>query len=64
VNHIFQTSSVISAGGSSSFGFMVTFNPGNTRGTYTITSQVESGGGGEERVNNNVDSEKIDYFQD
>ncbi len=64
VNHVFQTSSVISAGGSSSFGFMVTFNPGSTRGTYTITSQVESGGGGEERVNNNVDSEKIDYFQD
>ena len=64
VNHIFQTSSVIAAGSSLIFGFMVTFNPGNTRGTYSITSQIESGGGGEVRVNNNVDSEKIDYFQD
>jgi len=63
INHIFTTSAVIPAGGYSTFGFRVTFNPGSTRGFYTITSQIVSGGGGEIRVSNNVDSEKIDYFQ-
>jgi len=64
VNHIFETLSVIPSGGALTFGFVITFDPGNTRGTYTITTQIESGGGGEERVNNNVDSEKLDYFQE
>jgi len=63
INHIFTTSAVIPAGGYSTFGFRVTFNPGSTKGFYSITSQIVSGGGGEIRVNNNVDSEKIDYFQ-
>lgn len=63
VNHIFTTSTIINAGGYLNFGFSVTFDPGSTRGLYTITSQVESGSGGEIRVSNNVDSEKIDYFQ-
>ena len=62
-NHIFTSSDVIPAGGSSTFGFRVTFNPGGARGVYTITSQVVSGGGGEVKVTNNADSEKIDYFQ-
>ena len=64
INHIFTTTAVIPAGGFSTFGFRVTFNPGSTRGVYTITSQVVSGGGGELRVNNNADSEMIDYFQE
>jgi hypothetical protein len=62
-NHIFTTASVIPSGGSLTFGFRVTFNPGSTRGIYTITSQLVSGSGGEIRVSNNADSEKIDYFQ-
>jgi hypothetical protein len=62
-NHIFTTSSVIPSGGSLTFGFRVTFNPGSSRGIYTITSQLVSGSGGEVRVSNNADSEKIDYFQ-
>jgi len=63
-NHIFTSSSVIPAGGTSIFGFRVTFNPGSTMGIGTLTSQVVSGAGGEIRVNNNADSESIDYFQD
>jgi hypothetical protein len=63
INHIFTTAAVIPAGGSTTFGFMVTFNPGSTRGIYTVTSQLVSGSGGEIRVSNNADSEKLDYFQ-
>jgi hypothetical protein len=64
VNHIFSSSSTILAGGFSTFGFRVSFDPRNTRGIYTITSQLVSGSGGEIRVSNNVDSEKVDYFQE
>ncbi|TRZ76713.1 MAG: hypothetical protein D4R97_00375, partial [Bacteroidetes bacterium] len=60
--HIFTTTSVIPAGSFSTFGFKATFTPGNTKGLYTITSQILSGSGGENRTNNNVDSEKLDYF--
>jgi hypothetical protein len=60
--HIFTTTSVIPAGSFSTFGFKATFSPGNTKGVYTITSQIISGSGGENRTNNNVDSEKLDYF--
>jgi len=63
INHIFTTSAVIPAGGSSTFGFRVIFNPGSSKGFYSITSQLVSGAGGEVRVTNNADSEKIDYFQ-
>ena len=64
VNHIFTTFSVIPANGFSVFGFMVTFDPGNTKGLSTITSQIASGGGGETHVSNNSDSERIDFFQE
>jgi hypothetical protein len=42
----------------------VSFNPGSTTGFYSITSQLVSGSGGEERVDNNVDSERLDYFEE
>ncbi|MEI8049697.1 MAG: hypothetical protein WCI92_20165, partial [Bacteroidota bacterium] len=60
--HIFTTNSVITAGSFSTFGFAATFNPGYTRGKYTIISQIESWSGGENRISNNVDAEKLDYF--
>ena len=44
------------------FGFRATFNPGATKGVYTITSQFNSGSGGENRFSNNNDAEKLDYF--
>ncbi len=60
--HIFTTNSVISAGSYSYFGFRAIWNAGQTVGIYTITSQIVEGSGGENRIDNNVDAEKIDYF--
>ena len=60
--HVFTTNAVISAGSSSAIGIKVKFDPQNARGSYTITSQLQSGSGGEMRVNNNADAEKLDYF--
>jgi uncharacterized repeat protein (TIGR01451 family) len=61
-NYIFSSTTVIPAGSFSTFGFIAEFDPGSTKGVYTITSQILEGSGGEIRINNNVDSEKIDYF--
>jgi hypothetical protein len=60
--HIFTTTVVIEAGGFSTFGFAATFDPKATKGVYTITSQIISYSGGENRIDNNVDAEKLDYF--
>ena len=60
--YVFKTTEIIQAGQFSTFGFQATFSPGNTRGISTITAQIKSGSGGENKVNNNADSEKIDYF--
>jgi hypothetical protein len=62
VYHIFTTTVVIPAGGFSTFGFHATFDPGATKGVYTITSQINSYSGGENRIDNNVDAERLDYF--
>ena len=35
---------------------------GQTQGKYTITSQIIAGSGGENRIDNNVDAEVLDYF--
>jgi uncharacterized repeat protein (TIGR01451 family) len=61
-HHIFTTSAVITAGGFSYFGFYAKWDAGATRGVYTITSQIDSWSGNENRIDNNVDSERLDYF--
>ena len=63
-NHIFTSTTTIGAGDFSTFGFKASWDAGATRGVYTITSQIEEGSGGENRIDNNVDAEKIDYFID
>ncbi|MBL7766375.1 MAG: tandem-95 repeat protein [Chitinophagaceae bacterium] len=60
--HIFTTTSTLLAGTSSTFGFVATFNPNNSDGKYTMTSNITSGSGGEIRTNNNTDAEALDYF--
>ena len=60
--YIFHFSGTLPAGGQSSFGFKARFIPGNTRGKCTVTSQIVSGSGGENRETNNSDSEAINYF--
>ena len=60
--HIFKTSSVIAANTYSTFGFVATFVPGQSRGKYTLTSSLNSGSGGEIITINNQDAEVLDYF--
>ena len=60
--HIFTTTATIPAGGFSTFGFKALWNAGQTQGLYTITSQIDSFSGGENRIDNNSDAEKLDYF--
>ena len=59
---IFTTNQVINARSFSNLAFIVEWDAGHTKGIYTITAQIIAGSGGEYRVNNNVDSEKLDYF--
>jgi hypothetical protein len=61
-HHIFQSTVVIPSGGFSYFGFSAAWNSGQTQGIYTITSQIDSWSGGEDRIDNNSDAEKLDYF--
>lgn len=61
---VFSTESEIPAGGSLIFGLKGLFNPANSRGVCTLTGQIYSGSGGEYLLNNNVDSEKLEYFPD
>lgn len=57
------TSSVVAAGDKLSFGLTGQLIPGATTGVLTVSSVILGGSGGEVRVNNNVDADKIDYFQ-
>lgn len=61
--HVLTTTSVVPAGDKLSFGFTGTLTPGATTGVLTISSVIFGGSGGENRINNNVDADKIDYFQ-
>ena len=56
-----QTAS-IPANGFSTFGIKAAWDAGQTQGSYTITSQIVSGSGSENRYDNNSDAEKLDYF--
>ena len=59
---IFSTSSIIAPRSVVTLGFKARFDPRKTKGVYTITGQIISGSGNENRVNNNADSEKLNYF--
>ena len=62
--HIFTSDSSISASSYSSLGFSIMFNPDVSRGVYSITAHISSIAGGETRTSNNVDAERLDYFQE
>ena len=59
--YVLTTTGVIAADNQLSFGFTGTLTPGATTGSLTFSTTVV--GGGEVRVNNNSDADKIDYFQ-
>ncbi|GAB4039462.1 hypothetical protein GCM10028774_40910 [Spirosoma jeollabukense] len=61
--YIFTTSEVINPGSKKSFGLTGILTPGNTQGTLSISTTIVGGSGGEVRINNNSDAEKIDYFK-
>jgi hypothetical protein len=60
--HIFQTTAVITGNDSLYFGIRCNWNAGQTQGLFTITSQIDAWSGGENRIDNNSDAEKLDYF--
>lgn len=62
VNHVFTTGAGITGGGVLPFGLRAVFDPQNSRGSSTITSQIVTGNGVDTNGGNNADSEKIDYF--
>jgi hypothetical protein len=61
-HHIFTSTVSIPSGSFSNFGFHAKWDAGQTAGVATITSQIVEWSGGENRIDNNVDSEKLDYF--
>ena len=64
-HHIFTTvnpSIVISSGDFSYFGIKARWSTVAQEGIYTITSQIDSGSGNENRIDNNSDAEKLDFF--
>ncbi|WP_420149603.1 collagen-binding domain-containing protein [Spirosoma sp.] len=54
---------VIAAGDILSFGLTGSITPGATSGTLTMTSVIAPYSGGEEKITNNTDADKIDFFQ-
>ena len=60
--YILTTSQVIEADGVLSFGLRGQVIPGATKGVLTLSSVIDDGSGGEVRINNNSDADKIDYF--
>jgi hypothetical protein len=63
--HVFTTvnpSIVIPSGGFSYFGIKARWVSVNQEGIYTISAQIDSGSGNENRINNNSDAEKVDFF--
>ncbi|MBD2757875.1 beta strand repeat-containing protein [Spirosoma validum] len=61
--YMLTTTSVVAAGDKLTFGFTGQLIPGATTGALTVSSVIIGGSGGEARVNNNVDADKMDYFQ-
>lgn len=61
--YILKTTSVIAGTDQLSFGLTGTLTPGATSGTMTFSTMIVGGSGGESRINNNMDADKIDYFQ-
>ncbi len=61
--YILTTTEVIPGGGELSFGLSANLIPGKTAGVITISAVIVGGTGGELRIINNTDADKIDYFE-
>ncbi|WP_420147082.1 hypothetical protein [Spirosoma sp.] len=60
--YILSTAAGVEGGGSLSFGLLVKLTPGGTSGIYSVGATISPSSGGELRVTNNVDVDKITYF--
>lgn len=61
--YLLTTSTSVPANGLLSFGLTGTLTPGSTAGTLAVGTVIVGGSGGETKVANNSDADKIDYFQ-
>ncbi|UFH51948.1 hypothetical protein [Spirosoma sp. KNUC1025] len=61
--YILTTTQVVGAGNVLSFGLTGKLTPGATSGTLTLTTVIDGGSGGEVKITNNTDADKIDFFQ-
>lgn len=61
--YVLTTNSVIDAGGQLSFGLTGKMLPGATAGIVAVSTVLISEGGGEYKLSNNTDADKVDYFQ-
>ncbi|WP_420147305.1 hypothetical protein [Spirosoma sp.] len=61
--YVLTTNEVVGAGNLLAFGLSGTLTPGATSGTLTFTTVIAPGSGGEVRITNNTDADKIDFFQ-
>ncbi|MEE9372336.1 MAG: hypothetical protein V3V00_04710, partial [Saprospiraceae bacterium] len=59
--HEFKFSNSIIGSSSSTFGFIACYDPGQSKGTASITAQILEGSGGELRFSNNNDVEVLNY---
>ncbi len=60
--YIFTTQQIIPGFDKLSFGYPFTLTPGQRRGKLQVSATIKYPSGGENRLNNNVDAESIDYF--
>lgn len=61
--YILTTSAVIPGEDKLSFGLTGVLTPGNSQGALSISSTIVGGSGGEVKIDNNSDADKIDYFK-
>jgi hypothetical protein len=61
-NHIFTSSTVIDGRTNSTFGFAASWDSYGESGNYNPFAYIDSGSGGEVRIDNNSDTERIMYF--
>ncbi|MBD2754035.1 hypothetical protein [Spirosoma validum] len=60
--YVLTTTQAVAAGDKLSFGLDGLLTPNATAGVVTISSVILGGSGGEAKITNNIDADKIDYF--
>lgn len=61
--YLLTTTQAIVAKGKKSFGLTGIATPGNSKGSFTITTTIANSNGEEVKAMNNTDADKIDYFK-